>query len=1680
MANQISNPVSTGNAGGTYESRVQAAHLLAMLLGMPLAGLPDYRVMSLTFQARIEGFETDDLLCQLESTYGGPRKRLIQIKRSLEATPGHAPFRQAVSKAWLDYANPDLFIRSVDSIAIICDYQAGVATRDAKSLTDFARSSLTVDEFLRKVETRRFSSESARATYTDIKTAIERETAGNGPTDDEQAFRFLQHVHFQNYELASESGELLVALLGLIELRVPAQTSSHAVWAGLVQLCAELNQKAGSVSLTTWRDIAPPWLSASLSESLPGNNPTLLALRGRRELMEGAIQSALPNGTTIERAEIVEQILDSLRTAPLTLVVGDAGSGKSALAKRVSEIFGADGFVLFLKAEDLDHTSLHTALASLGAGNPADFLRRNLFLGQQNLIFVDGIEKVVEFSSREAFVQLLSFAKQNAAWKLCATVRSHAVQPLCDGLFMDLPYRFVNVPHLTDAELDRALEQVSTLPAISNPALRSVLRIPFYLRLAIGAAGVNATTHITSVSQLKRILWAQAVTNPLDARVGLPQRRRRAFKSVCFERAKRVMQFVRPPDDSEAISALVKDHILVEDRLGMVAPAHDIFDDWALAEIIETCAQDAERNWAIMFDELGLHPGIRRAFRRWIAEDVVDEDGNAAALLEASLTDISLPQQWRDDAVVGMLQSTAASDLVSRYERVLIAQNHEGLKRVIHLLRVACKGPKLDIVNVPGDSAVKQVIALRHIFTAPAGSGWLPLILVVHRNVQNLKQSDAEWVAQLLEDGQSLLVGNNASTEGATAALLLALALLRQQGTTGWSYHRTDIGQRLLHLVLNLTGGGPKEVDVYFRHVLSALYEEENEREALEVLERSIDSYHSLVLCKHLPLLVVEIFNAIVFKHNESAEDWPHRLDIPELFGISSTLNDHNYFPASAYQGPFWYLLRQHPVIGVDLVIALCNRTAEHYANSELGHEVWRISVPFRDDRSLIFSWRLWGLYRGMGVGPNILCSALMALEKMLLESARSDMVHLDWLLERILEQGSSAMTASVVASVITAFPKLVTAKLIGILRVRDFYVADMSRSAGESTVDAGLNIFPGIGGQDKFHRDERQASNSENHRGRHLEDVAFQLQFTSSRDEVLAILDKFSQELPNVEHQTSEDRLWRLALHRMDSRQTTLGERTAQGVVIKSLPVPDDLRSMVDEGAQQAILMDSAARVQLWAMSHFAFGKPEHRRYFADWREALSVLRNFNERSEPDHFLRLINLDALLASAVLQSYPSELAGEQQWVLETILDAVNQNSDTQSHEHMMSKNRSDGSRLAAYVLPLLMNNSAHREAAVNALATALTHAVFEIREFAAIGVRQHLWKISTDAAQTCVASLLNLGLAVDTALKGPFDTWQEQAGIAVKKSREALRLALLSLKKIEIPTLSQLPHSWQEPIAAFAALSHEVAPDLGERMCRNFVRLLLDALANSKESNRRKKRNGEINYDLRHTIVSEYAGRLHLRQRLDDNDIELIGKLTVEHPDVCSEWFRELISAEDRQSNAEQFWRIWNEVARLCLLQPEISSPKTRHYRGNYDDLIKTLLFHKTYWRENAKSWPAFVNHTDFFADLPIEFLLTPPGFEAFCALLAGIGREALLPRGLIILAKAWEQASPRFNPLASNDVALYMEIVLREVVVSSTTQVRADALLKSAILRLLDELVNAGSSIAFQLRDYLAAPTTV
>lgn len=263
---RLASPTSTGGAGVTYEVRVQASYLLAMFAGSPTAVLPDAAVVELRFQGRVHGYHTDDLICTLRLDDGSTLKALLQVKLTLKAIPSNGPFSESLIAAWYDCQDTSLFQRGRDRLVVVYSRDAdGSGIYVASQLTQFARTSLTGAELVRKATAEGFSSKQQRGVFETIKVVLTKEL-GAEPSSDE-LHDFLRHLWFVPHALATDETPEVASIFGSIKLILGAELggSPRSIWALLTTACQGLNKDAASLSFANLDTQLSPKLAAAFA-----------------------------------------------------------------------------------------------------------------------------------------------------------------------------------------------------------------------------------------------------------------------------------------------------------------------------------------------------------------------------------------------------------------------------------------------------------------------------------------------------------------------------------------------------------------------------------------------------------------------------------------------------------------------------------------------------------------------------------------------------------------------------------------------------------------------------------------------------------------------------------------------------------------------------------------------------------------------------------------------------------------------------------------------------------------------------------------------------------------------------------------------------------------------------------------------------------------------------------------------------------------------------------------------------------------------------------------------------------------------------------------------------------------------------------------------------------------------
>lgn len=262
---KLSNPVSTGAGGVNFEAQVQAAYLLAMLIGSPNAVLGNGVVREIRWQARIHGFHTDDLVCSLQvAEEAEPYQALLQVKRTAKAIPSDDAFVETVYGAWLDFLNPALFHPERDRLVIVHAGRSGDSMIALEEVTRYARGSLSYEELERKATTPGFSSQAIRFAFDSIKTILFTRAVPPAQTDD-QIHAFLKCVWVVTHRLDTNGTPELAELQERIGLVLGPGQRPGAVWSELVTTSLRLNHEAASLSLANLDSQVPQPLAKAFA-----------------------------------------------------------------------------------------------------------------------------------------------------------------------------------------------------------------------------------------------------------------------------------------------------------------------------------------------------------------------------------------------------------------------------------------------------------------------------------------------------------------------------------------------------------------------------------------------------------------------------------------------------------------------------------------------------------------------------------------------------------------------------------------------------------------------------------------------------------------------------------------------------------------------------------------------------------------------------------------------------------------------------------------------------------------------------------------------------------------------------------------------------------------------------------------------------------------------------------------------------------------------------------------------------------------------------------------------------------------------------------------------------------------------------------------------------------------------
>jgi hypothetical protein len=1070
----------TGGGGFRYENSAAARFLLDLLSGTNSLGAEFGRVTRVDWQARDTGWLADDLVITCAHP-DGERTAGVSVKSAQQVTAGGFP-KDFVEIAWAQWfgsgtnrklsGGDDSIVLIVGSMAHDVEDAWSSFLRDALKTTP-ARMAARLSETDPGAGVQ--SSALQRALVANF--ACPEALRGEGQHDDNAKIELLRRVRLLYFDYDKTPSREHARALDDCQriLRSGDAADAARLWQKLTGIADE-KRTGGSIDL-------PQLLARLRGEFELREHPDY---RRDCEVLDCASQEAMADVHTeiaglppLTRAGERTRVQSRLDQNAACFLVGDSGSGKSALAKAIAA--ASYPRVVWLGPHNLDCETPADFERSLGINRPlSDILNAT---AERCLVVFDGVERFdlrairltcrliadIHADGAAPHVHFLLTAQFEAANQL---VRRFVEFAAPESLREPVP---ITPPSLTDVQ-----SLVSAVPGLQwaslRPELRPLLRNLKVLDWLVSAlragANINAPA-FTGITQLIDALWERWVEADRDG----PSRSHLLMHLGILEAETLSPGVPRMRLEHAEQSALpgmtVADLIRVRDE--RVRFAHDLLGDWARLRVLigeQSLATPANRERAAL---PRWHRAVR-LFGQRLLEQTTDGTDRWRQAIEALQDETQEGKVISDVLLESAFLASNADDLLERTWPALAANGGRLLNRLLNrFLFVATLPDRRVVALIEGVFDDGQ---WEHLFRIPYWPYWAPVLRLLHAHraeVAQLVPVTAAKVSSLwLRSMPTELGGEPMPLRREAAELAVAIArevqALNEEGNYYGGGHdyttyeaalwaAPDLSDEVSALCLELAKRRELNPEIRQRVEQTHARRREERRQYLadhpererapapigwphgprrdpwpdgprdgvdhDFQKACLDSGAFIALVRANPDVALEVLLAVCIEdpQHEDYSSHPRREHGVDYWQAGE--------PAFFARGPFLPFLRERPDQGLSFVLKLVNFATRRYSDQAEALDVVVGNQPRRwFGDSNVFRWH----FEGPHMHGTIVHCALMALERWLYEQIdRGEAV--DVRIARILAESESLAFAGLLFDVGKRLPGLFSGPLKPLLQ---------------------------------------------------------------------------------------------------------------------------------------------------------------------------------------------------------------------------------------------------------------------------------------------------------------------------------------------------------------------------------------------------------------------------------------------------------------------------------------------------------------------------------------------------------------------------------------------------------------------------------------------------------------------
>lgn len=361
----------------------------------------------------------------------------------------------------------------------------------------------------------------------------------------------------------------------------------------------------------------------------------------------------------IDRSELVNRIKSEANQ--FISIQGEAGSGKSALCKKVVE---NETLLLYARAERFVEETDINNIWHLNIRNILKYLN-----GKKIVFFIDSLEFIAD-SIKTKFNLL------NQLYDIVLSISNASIITSCRTsdksafITLDSKYSIFSyiVPELTPTEILKIAGKypvIKGLLELGNYA--ELLKSPFYINMIVSK--ISNINDIEDENQLRNHIWQEVICLKSKARSLNMEYCDivNAVNYIVFKRAKEFSLGISNDDiKSTILDALFSEGVVIKNEK-YVRLKYDIFEDISFEQYFDKEYDSCKGDYQVFYNKIGsMGRCVYRRYQIWIANKIFTKSNRDKFLYNLVIAK-SLPRDWKKQTIIGLVKSRFCEAFFDEY-----------------------------------------------------------------------------------------------------------------------------------------------------------------------------------------------------------------------------------------------------------------------------------------------------------------------------------------------------------------------------------------------------------------------------------------------------------------------------------------------------------------------------------------------------------------------------------------------------------------------------------------------------------------------------------------------------------------------------------------------------------------------------------------------------------------------------------------------------------------------------------------------------------------------------------------------------------------------------------------------------------------------------------------------------